>query len=177
MFDSSWPLCCCLHPGSNNLSELCLFCLCVCLQRSRSAFSLTSDDSPEKGPEEQGAGAGGGLQDYASLKREGKAASLPSWKSVDRLDNSSMFQTHRRCSVPDGYIFWYVMILVLMPLQLHSLKHFLLMMLMDNKQVKLHFVCTWTLPECIYEHFLVLYETIFLHSDTKVPLHHLKYLR
>lgn len=80
----------------NNVSELgfFFFCLCVCvhLQRSRSAFSLTSDDSPEKGPEVQGAGAGVNLQDYASLKREGKAASLPSWKSVDRLDNSSMFQ-------------------------------------------------------------------------------------
>ncbi|XP_051266504.1 rab effector MyRIP isoform X3 [Dicentrarchus labrax] len=59
------------------------------LWRSRSAFSLTSDDSPEKGPEEEGAGAGGGLQEYASLKREGKATSLPTWKSVDRLDNSS----------------------------------------------------------------------------------------
>lgn len=66
--------------------------MCVFPQRSRSAFSLTSDDSPEKGPEEQGAGAGVSLQDYASLKREGKAASLPSWKSVDRLDNSSTFQ-------------------------------------------------------------------------------------
>ncbi|TNN89056.1 Rab effector MyRIP [Liparis tanakae] len=50
---------------------------------------LMSDDSPEKGPEEEAAGAGGGFQDYASLKREGKATSLPSWKSVDRLDNSS----------------------------------------------------------------------------------------
>ncbi|XP_038582685.1 rab effector MyRIP isoform X2 [Micropterus salmoides] len=59
------------------------------LWRSRSAFSLTSDDSPEKDPEEEGAGAGCGLQEYASLKREGKATSLPSWKSVDRLDNSS----------------------------------------------------------------------------------------
>ncbi|XP_037613129.1 rab effector MyRIP isoform X2 [Sebastes umbrosus] len=59
------------------------------LWRSRSAFSLTSDDSPEKGPEEEGAGAGCGLQDYTSLKREGKATLLPSWKSVDRLDNSS----------------------------------------------------------------------------------------
>ncbi|KAM9712202.1 rab effector MyRIP isoform 2-T2 [Menidia menidia] len=60
------------------------------LWRSRSAFSLTSDDSPEKGPEEEAAGAGGGgLQEYASLKREAKAASLPSWKSMDRLDNSS----------------------------------------------------------------------------------------
>ncbi|XP_029979167.1 rab effector MyRIP isoform X3 [Sphaeramia orbicularis] len=59
------------------------------LWRSRSAFSLTSDDSPEKGPEDEGAGAGGGLQEYASLKREAKATSLPSWKSVDRLDNSS----------------------------------------------------------------------------------------
>ncbi|KAG7523678.1 rab effector isoform X1 [Solea senegalensis] len=59
------------------------------LNRSRSAFSLTSDDSPEKGPEAVGAGAGGDLQEYSSLKREAKATSLPSWKSVDRLDNSS----------------------------------------------------------------------------------------
>ncbi|XP_067434547.1 rab effector MyRIP isoform X3 [Thunnus thynnus] len=59
------------------------------LWRSRSAFSLTSDDSPDKGPEDEGAGAGSGLQEYASLKREPKATSLPSWKSVDRLDNSS----------------------------------------------------------------------------------------
>ncbi|XP_074549453.1 rab effector MyRIP isoform X2 [Halichoeres trimaculatus] len=59
------------------------------LWRSRSAFSLTSDDSPEKGPDEEGAGVGRSLQDYASLKREGKATSLPSWRSVDRLDNSS----------------------------------------------------------------------------------------
>uniref|UniRef100_A0A3B3WRY0 Rab effector MyRIP/Melanophilin domain-containing protein n=1 Tax=Poecilia mexicana TaxID=48701 RepID=A0A3B3WRY0_9TELE len=64
--------------------------------RSRSAFSLTSDDSPEKGPEEEeeaaaaaAASGGGALQEYASLKREGKAASLPGWKSMDRLDNSS----------------------------------------------------------------------------------------
>ncbi|KAM9839196.1 rab effector MyRIP [Aulostomus maculatus] len=59
------------------------------LWRSRSAFSLTSDDSPEKGPEDEGAGAGGSLQEYASLKRDSKATSLPTWKSVDRLDNSS----------------------------------------------------------------------------------------
>ncbi|XP_008436820.1 rab effector MyRIP isoform X3 [Poecilia reticulata] len=65
------------------------------LWRSRSAFSLTSDDSPEKGPEEEeeaaaaAAAGGGALQEYASLKREGKAASLPGWKSMDRLDNSS----------------------------------------------------------------------------------------
>nr|XP_020465230.1 rab effector MyRIP-like isoform X2 [Monopterus albus] len=59
------------------------------LWRSQSAFSLTSDDSPEKGPEDEGAVASSGLQDYASLKREGKATSLPSWKSMDRLDNSS----------------------------------------------------------------------------------------
>ncbi|XP_014890185.1 rab effector MyRIP isoform X2 [Poecilia latipinna] len=65
------------------------------LWRSRSAFSLTSDDSPEKGPEEEEAAAaaaasgGGALQEFASLKREGKAASLPGWKSMDRLDNSS----------------------------------------------------------------------------------------
>lgn len=66
-------------------------CQCVLLQRSRSAFSLTSDDSPDKQPEDVGAGAGGGLQEHASLKREAKAASLPSWKSVDRLDNSSNY--------------------------------------------------------------------------------------
>ncbi|XP_027861257.1 rab effector MyRIP isoform X2 [Xiphophorus couchianus] len=69
------------------------------LWRSRSAFSFTSDDSPEKGPEEEeqeaeaeaaaAAAGGGALQEYASLKREGKAASLPGWKSMDRLDNSS----------------------------------------------------------------------------------------
>ncbi|KAM6900699.1 rab effector MyRIP isoform 2-T2 [Xenentodon cancila] len=61
------------------------------LSRSRSAFSLTSDDSPEKGPEEEAAGAdgGGGLQEYTSLKREAKVTSLPTWKSMDRLDNSS----------------------------------------------------------------------------------------
>ncbi|CAL8292842.1 unnamed protein product [Lota lota] len=60
------------------------------LWRSRSAFSLTSDDSPEKGPEDQTrAGAERGFPEYASLKREAKATSLPSWKSVDRLDNSS----------------------------------------------------------------------------------------
>uniref|UniRef100_A0A8C5CIB0 RabBD domain-containing protein n=1 Tax=Gadus morhua TaxID=8049 RepID=A0A8C5CIB0_GADMO len=55
--------------------------------RSRSAFSLTSDDSPQKGPEDQ-TGVGG-FPEYASLKREAKATALPSWKSVDRLDNSS----------------------------------------------------------------------------------------
>uniref|UniRef100_A0A4W5NKP3 Myosin VIIA and Rab interacting protein b n=1 Tax=Hucho hucho TaxID=62062 RepID=A0A4W5NKP3_9TELE len=60
-------------------------------QRSRSAFSLTSDDSPEKNTEALvGAGGGEGVQDYASLKKEtARASSLPSWKSVDRLDNSS----------------------------------------------------------------------------------------
>nr|XP_046148247.1 rab effector MyRIP-like isoform X4 [Oncorhynchus gorbuscha] len=59
------------------------------LWRSRSAFSLTSDDSPEKVTEAL-MGAGGGVQDYASLKKETtRASSLPSWKSVDRLDNSS----------------------------------------------------------------------------------------
>ncbi|XP_059901792.1 rab effector MyRIP [Gadus macrocephalus] len=57
------------------------------LWRSRSAFSLTSDDSPQKGPEDQ-TGVGG-FPEYASLKREAKATALPSWKSVDRLDNSS----------------------------------------------------------------------------------------
>ncbi|XP_057680316.1 rab effector MyRIP isoform X2 [Corythoichthys intestinalis] len=56
------------------------------LSRSRSAFSLTSDDSPEKPPQDE---AGGSLQEYSSLKRDAKATSLPTWKSVDRLDNTS----------------------------------------------------------------------------------------
>ncbi|XP_061522917.1 rab effector MyRIP isoform X3 [Phycodurus eques] len=59
------------------------------LSRSRSAFSLTSDDSPEKIPQDEAAGAGDSLHEYSSLKREAKATSLPTWKSVDRLDNSS----------------------------------------------------------------------------------------
>ncbi|KAL1006828.1 hypothetical protein UPYG_G00077690 [Umbra pygmaea] len=61
------------------------------LWRSHSAFSLTSDDSPEKASETVlGAVAGGGVTDYASLKKEpARASSMPSWKSVDRLDNSS----------------------------------------------------------------------------------------
>ncbi|CAM9294895.1 unnamed protein product [Lampetra planeri] len=66
--------------------------------RSRSAFSLTSDDSPDKQPEDVGAGAGGGLQEHASLKREAKATSLPSWKSVDRLDNSKVLEAVGRNS-------------------------------------------------------------------------------
>ncbi|XP_047204910.1 rab effector MyRIP isoform X1 [Girardinichthys multiradiatus] len=75
------------------------------LWRSRSAFSLTSEDSPEKGLEEEeeeevaAAGGGEGLQEYASLKREGKAASLPGWKSMDRLDNTS---TSSVLQSPDG---------------------------------------------------------------------------
>ncbi|XP_026056949.1 rab effector MyRIP isoform X1 [Carassius auratus] len=66
------------------------------LWKSRSAFSLTSDDSPEKGPE---VGMAPGFpdstevetafQNYSSLRRESRASSLPGWKSVDRLDNSS----------------------------------------------------------------------------------------
>ncbi|XP_045066483.1 rab effector MyRIP [Coregonus clupeaformis] len=63
------------------------------LWRSQSAFSLTSDDSPAKVTEAlvvAGAGEGGGVQDYTSLKKDtARASSLPSWKSVDRLDNSS----------------------------------------------------------------------------------------
>lgn len=80
---------------------VCVF-RCTCVQRSRSAFSLTSDDSPEKGPEEQSTGAGGGFPEYASLKREAKATSLPSWKSVDRLDNSSKSHTLFPLIPPEG---------------------------------------------------------------------------
>ncbi|XP_077410874.1 rab effector MyRIP isoform X2 [Vanacampus margaritifer] len=59
------------------------------LSRSRSAFSLTSDDSPEKNSQDEAVGTGSSLREYSSLKREAKATSLPTWKSVDRLDNSS----------------------------------------------------------------------------------------
>lgn len=76
-----------MHSGSTSCSLVLSAVSILSLQRSRSAFSLTSDDSPEKVPEEAAVGAG--LQDYTSLKREVKATSLPTWKSVDRLDNSS----------------------------------------------------------------------------------------
>ncbi|XP_050954019.1 rab effector MyRIP isoform X2 [Labeo rohita] len=66
------------------------------LRKSRSAFSLTSDDSPEKGPEvgmapgvPESAEVETAIQNYSSLRRESRASSLPGWKSVDRLDNSS----------------------------------------------------------------------------------------
>ncbi|XP_073687018.1 rab effector MyRIP isoform X2 [Garra rufa] len=66
------------------------------LWKSRSAFSLTSDDSPEKGPEvgmapgvAESAEVETAIQNYSSLRRESRASSLPGWKSVDRLDNSS----------------------------------------------------------------------------------------
>ncbi|KAL7840551.1 hypothetical protein AOLI_G00258740 [Acnodon oligacanthus] len=68
------------------------------LWRSRSAFSLTSDESPDKAPEadadEPSAGCEAAepephIQLYSSLRRESRASSVPGWKSVDRLDNSS----------------------------------------------------------------------------------------
>ncbi|XP_077100454.1 rab effector MyRIP isoform X2 [Siphateles boraxobius] len=66
------------------------------LLKSRSAFSLTSDDSPEKGPEvgmapgvPKSAEVETDIQNYSSLRRESRASSLPGWKSVDRLDNTS----------------------------------------------------------------------------------------
>ncbi|XP_067290537.1 rab effector MyRIP isoform X2 [Pseudorasbora parva] len=66
------------------------------LWRSRSAFSLTSDDSPEKDPEvgmapgvPESAEVETDIQNYSSLRRESRASSLPGWKSVDRLDNTS----------------------------------------------------------------------------------------
>uniref|UniRef100_A0A673INW6 RabBD domain-containing protein n=1 Tax=Sinocyclocheilus rhinocerous TaxID=307959 RepID=A0A673INW6_9TELE len=61
-----------------------------------STSSYPLDDSPEKGPE---VGMAPGVpdstevetafQNYSSLRRESRASSLPGWKSVDRLDNSS----------------------------------------------------------------------------------------
>lgn len=37
------------------------------------------------------------IQNYSSLRRESRASSLPGWKSVDRLDNSSK-NTHTQYS-------------------------------------------------------------------------------
>ncbi|KAG9348020.1 hypothetical protein JZ751_004040 [Albula glossodonta] len=61
------------------------------LWRSRSAFSLTSDDSPEKPtePEEkaespEGAGRGG-VREYASLKKEARTSQITSWKSASAV--------------------------------------------------------------------------------------------
>uniref|UniRef100_A0A671KDA6 RabBD domain-containing protein n=1 Tax=Sinocyclocheilus anshuiensis TaxID=1608454 RepID=A0A671KDA6_9TELE len=61
-----------------------------------STSSYPLDDSPEKGHE---VGMAPGVpdstevetafQNYSSLRRESRASSLPGWKSVDRLDNSS----------------------------------------------------------------------------------------
>uniref|UniRef100_A0A8C1BEE8 Myosin VIIA and Rab interacting protein b n=1 Tax=Cyprinus carpio carpio TaxID=630221 RepID=A0A8C1BEE8_CYPCA len=61
-----------------------------------STSSYPLDDSPEKGPK---VGMAPGVpdsteletdfQNYSSLRRESRASSLPGWKSVDRLDNSS----------------------------------------------------------------------------------------
>ncbi|XP_039522383.1 rab effector MyRIP isoform X2 [Pimephales promelas] len=66
------------------------------LLKSRSAFSLTSDDSLEKDPEVgmapgvlKSAEVQTDIQNYSSLRRESRASSLPGWKSVDRLDNTS----------------------------------------------------------------------------------------
>ncbi|XP_049319447.1 rab effector MyRIP isoform X2 [Astyanax mexicanus] len=65
------------------------------LWRSRSAFSLTSDESPDKAPEADEPPGGceaaepePEIQLYSSLRRESRASSVPGWKSVDRLDNS-----------------------------------------------------------------------------------------
>ncbi|XP_036377702.1 rab effector MyRIP isoform X1 [Megalops cyprinoides] len=64
------------------------------LWRSRSAFSLTSDDSPDK-PADPGENSEvpegarkGSLKEYVPLKKEGRTSQMSSWKSVDRLDNS-----------------------------------------------------------------------------------------
>ncbi|KAK7123948.1 hypothetical protein R3I93_022148 [Phoxinus phoxinus] len=66
------------------------------LLKSRSAFSLTSDDSPEKDPVvgmapgvPKNAEVETDIRNYSSLRRESRASSLPGWKSVDRLDNTS----------------------------------------------------------------------------------------
>ncbi|XP_035381805.1 rab effector MyRIP isoform X1 [Electrophorus electricus] len=74
----------------SNLAQACL----KNTWRSQSAFSLTSDESPDKAPEadETAGGAEPGeephIQLYSSLRRESRA-SVPGWKSVDRLDNSN----------------------------------------------------------------------------------------
>ncbi|KAL4635270.1 rab effector MyRIP isoform X1 [Arapaima gigas] len=75
------------------------------LWRSRSAGSLTSDDSPDKPTEPKGRnspaarGAVWGVNNFSTLRRDSRASPMPNWKSVDRLDNSnvsSMLQS------PDG---------------------------------------------------------------------------
>jgi len=64
---------------------------------------LTSDDSLEKDPEVgmapgvlKSAEVQTDIQNYSSLRRESRASSLPGWKSVDRLDNTSknIYKTH-----------------------------------------------------------------------------------
>ncbi|KPP74625.1 rab effector MyRIP-like, partial [Scleropages formosus] len=65
------------------------------LWRSRSAGSLTSDDSPDKPTEPRGKNspvpgdALWGVNNFGTLRRDSRASPMPSWKSVDRLDNSS----------------------------------------------------------------------------------------
>ncbi|KAI4877835.1 hypothetical protein NFI96_004441, partial [Prochilodus magdalenae] len=74
------------------------------LWRSRSAFSLTSDESPDKAPEADADEPPPGcvaaepepdIQLYSSLRRESRASSVPGWKSVDRLDNSTKQMDYR----------------------------------------------------------------------------------
>ncbi|XP_076868375.1 rab effector MyRIP isoform X2 [Brachyhypopomus gauderio] len=74
-----------------NLTQACLKNT-YSLWRAQSAFSPMSDESPEKAQEAEetaeGVGPGEEPQLYSSLRRESRA-SVPGWKSVDRLDNSS----------------------------------------------------------------------------------------
>uniref|UniRef100_A0A672KQS6 RabBD domain-containing protein n=1 Tax=Sinocyclocheilus grahami TaxID=75366 RepID=A0A672KQS6_SINGR len=64
--------------------------------QTNSTSSYPLDDSSEKGPEvgmapvvPESTEVETAIQNYSSLRRESRASSLPGWKSVDRLDNSS----------------------------------------------------------------------------------------
>ncbi|KAK3515373.1 hypothetical protein QTP70_018736 [Hemibagrus guttatus] len=76
-------------------------------ERSLSALSLTSDESPDKSPEadkvSEAAEPEPNLEIYSSLRRESRASIL-GWKNVDRLDNSTFkyFSASSVLQSPDG---------------------------------------------------------------------------